>query len=423
MYQKTTLNNGVRIVSASMRDIESLAVGVWVKTGSRYEQEELCGISHYLEHLVFKGTKHYSCQQIKEAIEGVGGSFNGFTSEEATCFFIKAPSRYLERCLDILAEMVLYPKLAVSDIEKERTVILEEIKMYKDLPQSYVHELIDELLWPNQPLGRSILGKEETITRITRSDLENYRKQYYTSANIVISAAGNLCHSQLVRKIKKLFNALPCSLPSKFSAVELKQTVPQLRILNKDTEQTHLIVGFHGLSRLHPQRYAQSILHIILGGNSSSRLFNEIREKRGLAYEIGTQVQRLNDTGAFFIHAGVDNNKVLETIQLIIKEINRIRIKKIGKGELRRAKEYLIGQLTLSLEDSLDQMLWIGEQTIMLNRVDTLKKVKREINAVGLSQIHQVADFIFCDSRLNLALIGPQKHREQAIKELLSIGK
>ncbi|MDD5348364.1 MAG: pitrilysin family protein, partial [Candidatus Omnitrophica bacterium] len=219
MYKKTKLDNGVRVVTAEMRDVGSLAAGIWIKTGSRHEEQGLSGISHYLEHLVFKGTRHYSCQQIKESIEGVGGSFNGFTSEETTCYLVKMPAKYLDRGLDILSEMVLCPSLPDEEIEKERTVILEEIKMYKDLPQSYVHELIDELLWPDQPLGRSILGTHATVSAIKRTDLDAYRRSRYTGSNVVISCAGNVSHAKVCARVKKAFSNLAQAQGNSFEAV------------------------------------------------------------------------------------------------------------------------------------------------------------------------------------------------------------
>ena len=421
MYNKTVLDNGVRIVSCPMKDKQSLAIGIWINTGSRFETPKFSGISHFLEHLVFKGTKNYSCQKIKESIEGVGGSFNGFTLEEATCYLVKIPARYLDLALSILSDMVINPSLPGEEIERERTVVLEEIKMYKDLPQTYVYDILDRLLWPNQPLGRSILGSTESIRGIKRQDMYSYKQSYYTAPNIVLSGAGLLDHDRFEDKVRKNFRFLEDRKVNKFCGAQEAQTKAQLGLLHKDTEQTHLAVGFHSLKRDHPLKYALSLLHIILGANSSSRLFNEIREKRGLAYEIGTQVKRLKDTGAFIVHAGVDNHKVEETVKLIFQELRKVRDKSVSSDEFRRAKEFYLGQLMIALEDTMDQMLWIGESTLTLDKTYTLRQVIKEIEKVKLSDLVEVSRLIFKEEKTNLALIGPLKQKEKIISALLKI--
>ncbi len=421
MYQKTVLDNGARVVTSSMKDAQSLAIGIWINTGSRNEALEYSGISHYLEHLVFKGTQKYSCQKIKESIEGVGGSFNGFTSEEATCYLVKLPAKYLDLALDILSDMVLCPTLPEDEIVKERTVILEEIKMYKDLPQSYVYELLDEILWPQQPLGRSILGTVESVSRIKREDLDGYRSRYYTAPNIVISAAGLVKHSVLSSKVKKRFSALKKAAKNGFSPAIIQQTAPKSSIFHKETEQTHFVVGFHGLARGHRLKYALALLNVILGGNSSSRLFDEIREKRGLAYEIGTGVKRMKDTGAFVVHAGVDNNKVIDVLKLIFAQVTRVKTERVPEAEFKRAKDFFLGQLMLALEDTMDQMLWMGESTVSLDKAFTLKQVVQEISKIKAADIKEAANLIFQDKSLNLALIGPFKPGAEQIKKELKL--
>ncbi|MCX5707594.1 MAG: pitrilysin family protein [Candidatus Omnitrophica bacterium] len=417
MISKTVLKNGVRIVTHSAKDAQSLAVGIWVSTGSRNEIPEYLGISHYLEHLVFKGTKNYSCQQIKESIEGKGGSINAFTGEEATCYLVKLPAKYLDLAMDILSDMVLNPLFPEVEIEKERTVILEEIKMYKDLPQSYVYELLDELLWPEQPLGRSILGTVESVNRIKRADLDGYRRRYYTAPNIVVSAAGLFDHAKFAKIAAGKFSGLKEASPNIFAPAYIEQSETQANIFPKETEQTHFVLGFHGFCRDHKLKYALGLLNVILGGNSSSRLFEEIREKRGLAYEIGTGVKRLKDTGAFVVHAGVDNNKVIEVLKLIFAQLRRAKAEIVGRSEFTRAKEFYLGQLMLALEDSMDQMLWIGESTTSLDKTYTLKQVVQEVNKVKIGELQEAAKLIFKKENLNLALIGPLKASEEHIKK------
>jgi predicted Zn-dependent peptidase len=421
MYNKTVLENGVRIVTSPMVRKQSVAIGIWINAGARFETPKISGISHFLEHLVFKGTKSYSCQKIKESIEGVGGALNGFTTEELTCFLVKIPSRYLDLALDILADMVVNPTLPVREINKERTVILEEIKMYKDLPQSYVYEMLDGLLWPDQPLGMSILGSTESVSRIMRKDLYAYKESYYSPENIVISAAGLLNQERFKDKVRKRLSCLKKKGTNEFSKASEMQGQPRLEILSKDTEQTHLAIGFHALKRDHPLKYALAILHIILGANSSSRLFSEIRENRGLAYEIGTLVKRLKDTGAFIVHAGVDNKNVEFAIKLIFQELQKVSKKPVTKDEFRRAKEFFLGQLMLALEDTMDQMLWIGESTVSLDRTHTLQQVIRDVNKVSLEELGQVSRIIFKEDKTNIAIIGPLKTSKKNILDWVKL--
>ena len=422
MYKKIVLENGLRIITHPMKKMQSVALGIWIRVGGRYETPEYKGIAHYLEHLAFKGSRKYSCRQIKESIEGLGGSLNGFTTEELTCYMVKLPNAHLDLALDILSDMVINPLLQPEEIEKERTVILEEIKMYKDLPQSYVYELVDELLWPNQTLGMTVTGTVESVSRINRENLSLFKKQYYVPANIVISAAGLLEPNKFSNKIKNIFssffksnnlNALP--------KIKEEQHQPQLKLFRKDTEQTHLALGFHSFRRDHPLRYALGLLHIILGGNMSSRLFNELREKKGLAYEIGTQVKYFQDTGAFIVHAGIDNRKVNESVELIFKELEKAKDKPVGIDEFKRAKEFYLGQLALSLEETLDHMLWIGESTATLDRAFSFQDIVKEINSIKREDIREVAKSIFQEKSLNLALIGPLKDSKENLYRQLRL--
>jgi predicted Zn-dependent peptidase len=400
----------------------SLSLGIWVNAGGRYEDSENKGISHFLEHLLFKGTKNYSCRKLKESIEGVGGSLNGFTSEELTCYLVKIPADYLSLALDVLSDMVINPSLPAVEIEKEKTVILEEIKMYRDQPQSHVHELLDELLWPRQPLGAPIIGTEGSVKSMGKDDLMDFRKRYYTPANIVISAAGDLNHDDLMRKASRIFSKLKPGAKNIFRPAREMQRMPQLKILSKDTEQTHMALGFHALRRDHPLKHALSLLHIIMGANMSSRLFEEVREERGLAYEIGTAVKRFQDTGAFLVHAGIDNSKVEKALALILKELELVKEKLVTEDEFRRAKRFYIGQLKLGLEDTAENMLWIGETVATLDRTYSLPEIIEEASRVSREDLRYAAQRILKEENLNLALIGPLKGRHGKIEKELSIG-
>ncbi|HTY45345.1 MAG TPA: pitrilysin family protein [Patescibacteria group bacterium] len=421
MYRKEKLTNGIKLVTHAMPARRSVALGIWINVGGRYESPRLKGAAHFLEHLLFKGSRKYSCRRIKESIEGVGGSLNGFTSEELTCYLVKLPAVYLEAAFDVLSDMVLQPLLRASDVQKEKTVILEEIKMYKDLPQSYVHELLDELLWPDQPLGMSIAGSLESVSRLGQDSLRAFSRRYYTAANIVVSAAGSLTHSRLASRIAKTFSSCGRAEENVFLQARQQQRKPCLKILAKDTEQTHLALGFHGFKRDHPLRHALSLLHIILGANMSSRLFNEIREKRGLAYEIGTQVKRFHDTGAFIVHAGIDNRKVGPTVSLIMKELGKLRRRCVSRDEFRRARDFYIGQLSLALEDTLDHMLWIGETTATLDKVYSLEDLIKEIRKTTIADVQEAGRQIFTEEAMSLALIGPLARSQKDIAARLHV--
>lgn len=421
MYKKTKLENELRVVTCAMPRMQSVAFGIWIRVGARYESSQNKGIAHFLEHLLFKGSKKYSCRSIKESIEGVGGALNGFTSEEFTCYLVKLPAQHLELALNIVSDMVNHPLLQEAEIAKEKTVIIEEIKMYKDLPQSYVHELLDELLWPGHPLGLSIAGTAESVGSIGRRELAAFKDKYYVPANIVISAAGAMKHEQLLRQVRKRFDNLVHKEIEAFLPASQAQARPQLKIFHKDTEQAHLAMGFPGFHRDHPLRYALGILHTILGANMSSRLFNELREKRGLAYEIGTQLKYFHDTGAFIVHAGMDNNKVEEALDLILRELEKTKKSAVSAGELKRAKEFYLGQLLLALEDTLDHMLWIGEATAALDKTYNLKEVMKEVNKISLEDIREVAGSVFKEEKLSLAVIGPLQDKEKAIFSRLNI--
>jgi len=419
VYHKSILDNGLRIVSHCMPERQSLSLGIFIKVGGRYENSENKGTAHFLEHLLFKGTKNYSCRRIKESIEGVGGSLNGFTSEELTCYLVKIPSLYMDKALNILSDMVIRPTLPKVEIKKEKTVILEELKMYRDLPQSYVYELLDELLWPSQPLGAPIIGTVDSLLKINRDRLASFQEGYYTATNMVISAAGNIDEGKLKKEVTKIFSALPKKAENIFLKAQEKQEGIRIKVFHKDTEQTHMALGFRGLKRDHPLRHALGLLHVILGANMSSRLFNELREKRGLTYEIGTMVKRFYDTGAFLVHAGIDNRKVPAAIALILKELAKTKSALVSEGEFNRAKEFYIGQLKLGLEDTMEHMLWIGETTATLEKAYSSAEIIAEVNQVKRNDILEVARHLFKESNLNLSLIGPLKRIEGAIRKQL----
>jgi predicted Zn-dependent peptidase len=421
VYRKTTLDNGLKLITYDMPGMYSVSLGIWVRVGGRYETSVNKGISHFLEHLLFKGSKNYTCQRIKESIEGIGGLLNGATSEEATCYLAKFPHRHLESVLDVLSDMVLYPLLSEQDVEKERAVILEEVKMYKDLPGEYVQELLDELLWPGQSLGLPIIGLEGSLARINRNDLANFKQCHYAAGNIVVNAVGALSQDGLIKKVRERFSDHERKEPIDFSKARKEQTKPQLKLLHKDTEQTHLAMGFHGLSREHRSRHALWLLHVILGANMSSRLFNQIREARGLAYEIATSLKRFRDAGSFIIRAGIDNKKVNQALELILKELKNVKDELVSEDEFNRAKEFYLGQIMLALDDTFDHMLLMGESAVTTDKIESLDEIISAVNKTKREEIRRVAQDIFIENSLNLALIGPLGDKQDTIYDQLRL--
>ncbi len=414
MHKKISLDNGLRIIAKVMPAREAVSLGIWIAVGGRFEEKSISGISHYLEHMLFKGSKKYSCREIKETIEGKGGSLNGFTAEEYTCYLVKVLEKNADESLQILSDMVLYPTLDAVEIDKERTVIMEEIKMYKDLPQYHVLEILDLLLWPNHPLGQNLAGSIESVSNIDRNKLSFFQGKFYQPANIVISICGAFNLDKLTKQIKKIFNAKDKPQSESALAVTDSLTKPQVNCFTKPTEQSHLAIGFRSYNRSHPERFCVDLLHVILGANMSSRLFQEVREKRGLAYSIGTNIKRFKDSGAFLIHAGVDNLKVEESVDVIVAELENIK-DKVSDAELKRAKDFYLGQLIMALEDVSDNMLFMGESMITLDKVYTLAQIKEAVKKITGSDIKRVARDTLDIGKINLAIISPEGEKQAEI--------
>lgn len=420
MYKIRDYKNGVKLIYKKMPGVSSVSLGVWFDTGSRNETIAIHGISHYLEHLLFKGSRKYSSDQIKESVEGVGGALNAFTSEENTCYYAKFLSKHFRKVFDVLSDMSLRPLLKSVDIEKERTVIIEEIKMYKDLPQFQVQELFDGLLWPDHPLGRNIAGTVASVSGISRAQLMDYHRLWYSPAHIVIACAGDLEGEVVEQDVEKIFGKLKTADMLSIVPFVARETGPKVRVMNKPIEQTHVTLGFPGLKRSDKDRFALGLMHVISGGNMSSRLFNEIREKKGLAYEIASHVKKLKDSGVFLVHAGIDNKNLVATSKLIFKELDRLRAEKVSKDELRRAKDFYIAQTQMALDDSLEHMLWMGESLMNLGILQTKEEMRKNIERVRSRDILKLAQEIVDFKKLCFAAVGPQSaSQEDAIKKIV----
>lgn len=414
MYERSELNNKLRIISHTMKDRNSVALGVWAGVGGRYEEPRIKGAAHFLEHIVFKGTKNYSCRAIKEEIEGVGGSLNAFTSEECTCYFAKVPTQHTEKTFDILSDMILQPLITKKDVNKERGVILEEIKMYHDLPQHLVMDFLEGLLWTDHPLGQNIAGNLESVGKMSFEDLRQFHRYFYVPSNIVVSACGNLPHQKIATLARKKFGSLITQNDVSCKGATNQQKAPKVKIVKKPIEQMHIALGSLGLHREHADRYAAGILNVVLGGNMSSRLFNEVREKRGLAYSVSSGMKLFKDTGAFVVRAGVRNEKVVEAVDVILKELEKISRAAVSTSELTRAKDYVIGQTLLGLEDTAEHMFWVGESIVATNKVETFRSMIKKVEQVTLADVKRVAAGFFAQSKYNFALVGPITDTQEA---------
>ncbi|MCX6927673.1 MAG: pitrilysin family protein [Verrucomicrobia bacterium] len=418
MYQVTQLENGLTVATAEMPHMMSVSVGLWVGVGSRYEPSSLNGVCHFIEHLLFKGTKKRSAKAISQAVEGIGGYLNAFTSEEITCFHARACHDRFDELLDVLLDMMLDSKFAPADIAKEREVIKEEMAMYLDEPQHQVQELLNATMWPNQPLGRPITGTEKTLDAMTRPHLCGYLRDNYLAGNVLIVAAGRLKHRPVVRAVSRYASRFskrprPQSIPAQDN-----QQHPRICLFTKETEQTQIALGVRTCSREDERRYALRLLNTILGENMSSRLFQVVREDRGLAYSIYSTPSFFSDTGDLVISAGLDTDNVTQVLQLILRELKRMREAAPSAGELRRARDYVIGQIDLGLESTEHQMNWLGEQLLGYGKILRPAQIKRRLRAVTAVEIRSAARDFFCPERLNLALVSPLKS-DRAVARLL----
>ncbi|MFC1927200.1 M16 family metallopeptidase [Chloroflexota bacterium] len=425
MYNKCVLDNGLRVITSTMAHSRSVCVAVLVGTGSCYETKEQAGISHFAEHLFFKGTQRRpTSREITQDIEGVGGIINGGTDKEITVYWCKVASSHFPIALDVLSDLLLNSRFDSKDIDKERQVIMEEIKMNLDIPQQRVNVLIDELLWPEQPLGREVIGYKETVSSLTREQLLGYLARRYVANNVVLSVAGNIQHEEAMAQIEPLFRKWAAGKLAAGYATSDEQTEARLRIEPKDIEQAHLCLAVHGFSRSHPQRFAVDLLNTVLGGGMSSRLFLEIRERSGLAYDIHSYTEHFLNSGSFGIYAGIDPDKAETAVVAILEELSNVR-QGIPTSELTRAKELSKGRLYLRFEDSQNVALWYGSQEILLQQILDIDDVVSIVDAITADQLQEVAQQILTGGGLNLAVTGPVKEdgltKENTLRQLLKL--
>ena len=421
MYQKTVLNNGLRIVSSTMPHTRSVCISIFIGAGSRYEMSQEAGLSHFVEHLCFKGTERRpTAKEISEAIDGVGGVLNGGTDKELTVYWIKVARPHFPVALDLLVDMIRNSKFDSVEMENERKVIIEELNMSMDSPQSRVDMLIDEVVWPDQALGRDVAGSKDTVTAINRRMILDYLPRFYLPGNSVVSVAGDISHDEVVDAVGKALGDWNGGVSGNLFPAEDSQDRPRLRIESRKTEQVHLCLALRGLSHMHPDRFVLDLLNVVLGEGMSSRLFLELREKKGLAYDVHSHVSYFRDSGSLAVYAGVDPKKVELTLEAVLKELIRLRDDRIPEAEVVKAKEMGKGRLLLRMEDTRSVAGWIGGQELLTGRILTVDEVVSIVDAITDSEMQRVARELFLTSKLNMALVGPVRNKGR-LERLLKI--
>lgn len=405
---------------APMPDMASVSLGFWVGVGGRYEPAAVNGVSHFIEHMLFKGTRRRSARDISQAVEGIGGYLNAWTSEEHTCFYSKARHDRFDELFDVLADMLLNSRFSPTEMEKERGVIQEEVAMYLDQPAQHVQELLNALQWPDHPLGRPLTGTGRSVKDLRRADLLNYFRTHYHGRNLVIAVAGNFNPDHVTRAVTRLVRHLSIGAArSQFDPISPLQSQPGWRLFNKDTEQAQLALGLRTCSRHDERRFALRLLNTVLGENMSSRLFQIVREDTGLAYNIYSSLSYFDDVGDLVISAGLDTDALPKVLRLIVRELRRLKTTALSAAELGRARDYVIGQMDLSLENTENRMMWLGEQILGYGSLVTVEEVKARLHAVRAADLRQVARDFFHPVRANLALVAPLK-RDRGLVKLLA---
>jgi predicted Zn-dependent peptidase len=412
-YQISKLSNGTRLATCHMPHMQSVSLGVWAGVGGRFETEDISGISHFIEHLVFKGTKRRTPRQITEEVEGLGGYLNAFTTEDHTCYYAKAAGQHFGVLCDVLADMYLNSTFAQHEIEREREVIREEIMMYRDNPAQHAQEVLSETMWPKHPLGQPLTGTVESIARLTRPRLKAFLNENYNGSTTVITAAGNVRHEDLLKQMSKRMGRLPAGRAPRCRRGRFSHGQPKVSLVSQATEQTHLAMGFYAVGRSDERRFALKLLSVILGENMSSRLFQRLREQYGFCYSVQTGMVALSDAGVINIYAGLDTAKLQKAVKTIFREIEAICKKAPGRQELRKAQDYTIGQTLLGLESTTNQMMFMGESILGYRKVLDPTDIEHRLMAVTPEAVREVACHCLDRARLGLAVVGPFKNEDE----------
>ncbi len=421
-YKRTTLDNGLRMITCPMPHTRSVSVLFFVRAGSCYEKAEEAGISHYIEHMCFKGTaRRQTSREISEAIEGVGGIMNGGTDRELTSYWCKLASQHMETAVDVIVDLLRNPLFRSEDVDKERQVIIEEINMSLDSPQQRVGMIFDEIMWPGSPMGRDVAGDKDTVSGINCQQMLGFMGGYYTPDNMLVSLAGDFDPEQAKDIIERFTDGWKGGIKPEYFSSRSGQVKPRVRIEYRETEQVNLMLGVEGVSLFHPDRFVIDLLSMMLGEGMSSRLFTEIREKLGLAYDIHSYVEHFLETGVFVVQAGIDPGQTEKATRAILDELGR-STGGISETELRKAKEMAKGRLLLSMENSRNVAGWYGAQEMLMGRIMSVDDVTKIIENITAEDIRRVAGDLFITDKLNLAVVGPFKN-ESALAGLLTINK
>ena len=403
--ETTTLANGIRVITESMPHVRSVSAGFWIGAGSRVEQPEENGISHFIEHMLFKGTPTRSAEDIARSVDSIGGNLDAFTSKELVCYNTKVLDEHLDRAFGVLADLILHPLFREEDIAREKGVILEELKMDSDNPDYLVNEIFSSNFWKDHPLGKAILGTRETVKRFDRDMVHSFYRTVYTPRNLVITAAGHLDHARLVKLARDHFEDLPAAEPLAPQAAPAAHARIVMRT-KKELEQVHLILGVPCYPVAHERRFACYILNTLLGGGMSSRLFQNIRERRGLAYSVYSDVSAYTDTGCLSVYAGTSLEAARKVVELILKEFRNLKDELVPAEELRRAKDHLKGSLMLSLESTSSRMSNLARQEIYFQRFFTLDELVERIEGVSAEDLREIAQTFFDPKQIALTVLG-----------------
>ena len=410
MHQRATLANGVRILTSRMAHVRSVSIIFFFGVGSRFESAQTSGVSHFIEHMLFKGSANFpTAQIISESVEGVGGILDAETGKEMTVYSAKIASHHFDLAMNLLTDMVRRPRFDPAEIEKERRVIIEELNMYRDSPQDWVSVLGEEAFWPGLSLGREVAGTRETVESLSRETMCAYMASHYAPSNLVVAVVGDAAHDDVVASVDRLLGDWTAGEASRWEPCEPPRQATRVRLETRRTAQTNLCLYTLGLSRTDPDYYALALLNAIFGDGMSSRLFLNVREHKGLAYDVSSSPAHYHDTGAFIVYAGVEPRQTLAALQAILVEMARMRDEPVNDGELARAKEYTKGRLALGLEDTHSVAWWLGGNEAMLGEVRELDDVLARIDAVSREDIQRVAQRLFVDEWLRLAIIGPNR--------------
>jgi predicted Zn-dependent peptidase len=409
MFKKEHLTNGIPVVMEQLKNMRSVSLGIWVRVGARDEEPHKNGISHFLEHMFFKGTAKRTAKDIAVEIDSLGGELNAFTSKESTTFYVKILDEYLEKGIELLSDIFLHSTFPEEDIEKEKGIIKEEIKLVEDTPDDYIHDLFNQTIWGNKGLGQPVLGRRETVKSFTREDLISHIKKYYGTKDVVISCAGNFEHESVISMLSKsLGNLRRGSEPEKGPLPHFENKVD---VFHKELSEAHICIGVEGIPQTSEDRYGLFVLNTILGAGVSSRLFQEIREKRGLAYSIYSFVSSYYDTGIWGVYAGVSRKRVGEVAGLILKEMHDLK-STLTEVELQRAKNQLKGNIILGLESTSSRMTNIARQEIYHGRYYSPKEIMKEVDSITLEHIRFLAEKLIKQGRFSLTVYGPVYERD-----------